>query len=1192
MTDVFISYSRKDKEFVKTLHTALVQDNRDTWVDWEDIPLTADWWQEIQRGIEAADTFVFVLSPDSVASKICTQEVDHAVQHHKRLFPIVRREDFDTSQVHAALCKHNWLFFREMDNFDRVFQDLVTAISTDLDYVRAHTRLLVRAIEWEQSKRDASFLLRGNDLKAADRWLSQGLEKEPQPTTLQTQYIFASGKAEIQRQRQARIITTVGLVGAIGLALLALTQYQQARQRQLEAEKGQILALSASANANLTSNQDIEALIAAIKLGQQLSQSTNLDTETQATAMSALQQVIYGVKEQNRLEDHNDYVREVVCSPDGQTIATASDDKTVKLWRRDGTLLRTLKLNTYVRSVSFNPDGQTLAMANFDRTVQLWNTEGQRLKTLKGHQDIVNSVVFSPDGKTLASASLDNTIRLWNREGTLLQTLKGHPSEIRQVAFSPNGKILASASEDRTIKLWQLDGTLIRTLKGHQNSVWAVDFSPDGKILASASEDRTIKLWNLDGTLIRTLKGHSGGVFAISFSPDGKALASGGDANDKTIRFWKIDGTLLRSLKGHSDWISSLRFSPNGQTLLSTSADGTAKFWQLNSPLLTSLKGEEIYDVRSSLGSPLMFMLGLNGTVTLAKADGTPVKPLSLPSNAGINDSAISPVDGTFAIAGADNRITLWQPDGTLLRSFPTTPASIQNLRFSADGQTLATLSREDRTLRLWTLQGQLIQAFPGPTEWGNWAGISPDLNGVLTIAGSSINSSATLWGRDGKRITPLQGHQGEIGYASFSPDGQTIATASFDKTAKLWTADGKLLTTLKGHTAAVTLTQFSPDGQQIVTASGDSTLKIWKRDGTLITSLRTDSPPTMARFTPDGNALIYITDGTAHLWNISDLNSVPTLMAQGCILLQDYLISHPKRLLELEPCQTPATLLPAGQNLATLEDIPNAVKLLRRALQQDAQLKFDPEQEAQKFANQGQAQRLLEAGQDLALEGNMTAAVAKFQEVVKLDQRRSLNPEAEAQQWAAQGQAERVFQEGVTLAQAGQLQPVVQKFRQAVQINPDLGIESEVAARQFVAARLKEQAYPLIRQGNIAEAIALTQRAEAILPLEFHNLYFVNNWDNLCWGGSLWNQPAKVLSRCEKSVAAYPDNGMYRDSRGIARALTGNAAGAIADFQAYIEWADNDERKAQRQSWIKALQAGKNPFMPAELAALREKQL
>jgi hypothetical protein len=94
-------------------------------VDWEDIPLTADWWQEIQRGIEGAQTFVFILSPDSIASKVCREEIDHAIAHHKRLVPIVHREGFtldNSLPAHEALNRHNWLFFREQDDFDTEFR--------------------------------------------------------------------------------------------------------------------------------------------------------------------------------------------------------------------------------------------------------------------------------------------------------------------------------------------------------------------------------------------------------------------------------------------------------------------------------------------------------------------------------------------------------------------------------------------------------------------------------------------------------------------------------------------------------------------------------------------------------------------------------------------------------------------------------------------------------------------------------------------------------------------------------------------------------------------------------------------------------------------------------------------------------------------------------------------------------------
>jgi len=198
MADVFISYAREDRAFVRCLFDTLEADGRDAWVDWEGIPPTADWLEEIYAAIEAADTFVFVISPDSVASQICNLEVAHAIKHNKRLVPIIRREvdeaaTFETltgcdwgTLAHdnwQTLKRLNWVFFRESDDFDSAFQALIDAIETDFDWVRAHTRLLVRAIEWDSKGRDNSLVLRGQDLQEAEQWLAQGTAKEPRPTS-------------------------------------------------------------------------------------------------------------------------------------------------------------------------------------------------------------------------------------------------------------------------------------------------------------------------------------------------------------------------------------------------------------------------------------------------------------------------------------------------------------------------------------------------------------------------------------------------------------------------------------------------------------------------------------------------------------------------------------------------------------------------------------------------------------------------------------------------------------------------------------------------------------------------------------------------------------------------------------------------------------------------------------------------
>ena len=217
MADVFISYSREDQKFVRHLHGALAAQDRDTWVDWEGIPPTAEWMKEIYMAIDSANTFVFVMSPDSMASDVCRQEIEYAAKQHKRLVPLVNQE-VDSADVPDSLRKLNWIFFRDQDDFNAAFQTLIKAIDTDLDWVRSHTRLLVRSKEWETKHRSNSFILRGEDLKEAEQWLAQSAEKEPNPVNIQTQYILSSRKATTKRQKIIFGVVTFGLIVALILA--------------------------------------------------------------------------------------------------------------------------------------------------------------------------------------------------------------------------------------------------------------------------------------------------------------------------------------------------------------------------------------------------------------------------------------------------------------------------------------------------------------------------------------------------------------------------------------------------------------------------------------------------------------------------------------------------------------------------------------------------------------------------------------------------------------------------------------------------------------------------------------------------------------------------------------------------------------------------------------------------------------
>src|SRR5438309_6623980 len=229
--EVFISYSRKDTDFVRRLDEALKSRGREAWVDWEDIRPTEEWMQAIYAAIDGADTFIFVLTPDSVTSAVCGREIAHAAAHNKRMVPIVARE-LNTGTVPEALAKLNYIFFRESDDFEKATDRLINALDTDLDWVRAHTRLLTRAIEWESKGKNKSFVFRGDDLRTAERWLAEAsANKEPKPTALQTEYIIASRKAATRRQQITLGAVTFGLVVAIVLAIVAFFAEAKAKKQ-------------------------------------------------------------------------------------------------------------------------------------------------------------------------------------------------------------------------------------------------------------------------------------------------------------------------------------------------------------------------------------------------------------------------------------------------------------------------------------------------------------------------------------------------------------------------------------------------------------------------------------------------------------------------------------------------------------------------------------------------------------------------------------------------------------------------------------------------------------------------------------------------------------------------------------------------------------------------------------------------
>lgn len=237
MSDVFISYSRLDADFVGRLRDALLTQNKEIWIDWESIPPSQSWWAEIQKGIANANNFVIVLSPNAMGSPICHLELEYAHQLKKRIIPVLympynrdeailaiakrlaqsdqssTREIWGNRQTHDVVDKNdadlkhiNYFSFTPQDDFDSRFLALMNIIHTDYDHKERHTTLHLRALEWDKRNRDSGFLLIEKELEDAEQWLKQSDGKIPAPTELHITYIQASRNSETHRaQRMAEL---------------------------------------------------------------------------------------------------------------------------------------------------------------------------------------------------------------------------------------------------------------------------------------------------------------------------------------------------------------------------------------------------------------------------------------------------------------------------------------------------------------------------------------------------------------------------------------------------------------------------------------------------------------------------------------------------------------------------------------------------------------------------------------------------------------------------------------------------------------------------------------------------------------------------------------------------------------------------------------------------------------------------
>ena len=258
---LFISYSRNDKPFLTTFVDALKERGLEVWVDWEGIAPSEEWMARIIAAIGGADAFVFLISPDSVSSEVCSMELDYAVQNNKRMLPVLHRDT--EAEPRREIAELNWVFARDVEALEGAIASLKLALNTDLDWVREHSRVLIRAREWDRHGRESSYTLRGRDLRSLQQAVTESPKRTPQLTELQRTYMEASRRAEIRRR------TTFSLLTVLGLAVAAFFAYQAWHEKEARIRQAEISAANQIVESGSRSTHElIDALITLNRYGE------------------------------------------------------------------------------------------------------------------------------------------------------------------------------------------------------------------------------------------------------------------------------------------------------------------------------------------------------------------------------------------------------------------------------------------------------------------------------------------------------------------------------------------------------------------------------------------------------------------------------------------------------------------------------------------------------------------------------------------------------------------------------------------------------------------------------------------------------------------------------------------------------------------------------------------------------------